>query len=62
LARELAKIVGGVIYDHQVAIVYDSDGLPCGHCGTDGKPEGYGAEVEPFMEAVGKVKDVLNRK
>jgi hypothetical protein len=62
LAKELAKIVCGVIYDHKVAVVYDSDGLPCGHCRTDGKLEDYGAGVEPFMEAVGKVRDVLNGK
>jgi hypothetical protein len=42
LGKELAKIVGGVIYDHQVAVVYDAEGVPCGHCGTDEKPEDNG--------------------
>lgn len=62
IAKELAKIVGGVIYDNQVGVVYDSDGQPCDHYGT-GKPfEKYGAGIDLFMRGIGLFKDILESK
>jgi len=62
VAKELAKIVGGVIYDNQVGVVYDSDGQPCDHYET-GKPfEKYGAGIDLFMRGMGLFKDILERK
>ena len=59
-AQRLAAIVGGVIYDYQVGVLYDSDGKPYACHRTDGEFEEYGAGIGMFMAAVGIVKDILD--
>jgi hypothetical protein len=60
LAKGLAEVVNGVIWDHQVGVVYDSDAKPYANFRTDDKVEEYGAGMDLFMDAVGCVKDILN--
>lgn len=62
VAKELAKIVGGVIYDNQVGVVYDSDGKPFAHCKTGDRFDKYGSGVHIFMEAVGIFNDIMELK
>lgn len=47
LAKELARLVDGVIYDHQIGVVYNSEGEPYGGCLVDGEFEEYGAGSRP---------------
>ena len=46
LAMLLAKLVDGVIYDPQVAVMYDPDGKPYAHYRTDDMLEEYGGGIE----------------
>jgi hypothetical protein len=62
IARELAKLLDGFIYDNQVGVVYDLDGQPCDHHGTGERFEKYGAGIGPFMGVVGMMKDILESK
>ena len=62
IARELAKLLDGFIYDNQVAAIYDSDGQPCDHYGTGKQFEKYGAGIGPFMGVAGIMKDILESK
>ena len=59
LAKELAKIVGGVIYDNQVGFVYDSDGRPFDHCKTGDRCDQYGSGMDLFMRGVKIFSDIL---
>lgn len=62
VALQIAKIVKGVIYDHQIDVVYDSDGKPYGHDATDGQFEDYGSGIGLFMGVVDVVGDIINKK
>ena len=62
LARELAKILDGFIYDNQVGVVYDSDGQPYDHYETGKSFEKYGAGISLFMGFSGMMKNILDSK
>jgi hypothetical protein len=62
LARELAKILDGFIYDNQVGVVYDSDGHPYDHFETGKSFEEYGAGIVLFIGFAGMMKDILDTK
>jgi hypothetical protein len=62
LAKELAKIVGGVIYDNQVGMVYDADGKPFDHCKTGDRFDEYGAGMDLFMRSVGLFSAIIGEK
>ena len=62
VALQIAKIVKGVIYDHQLDVVYDSDGNPYGHNSTDGQFEDYGSGIGLFMEAMDVVRNIINKE
>jgi hypothetical protein len=62
LAKKLAKVIEVVIYDHQVDVVYAPSRKPCDHFKTGEKLEKYGAGINPFMDAVCKVKEILQGK
>ena len=59
IAKSLAKVVDGLIYDHQVCVIYDSSGKPRGHNRTDGSYEAFGAGVNLFMDSVATIRDSL---
>ncbi len=61
IAKKLAKLIAGVIYDNQLCIVYDSNGKPCDHFGTGEKYEKYGASIDLFMCSVGMLEDILKK-
>jgi len=60
MAKKLAKLIGGVIYDNQLSTVYDSNGKPCDHFQTGEKFEKYGASINLFMRSVGMLEEILN--
>ena len=62
LAKELAKIVGGVIYDNQVGMVYDSDGKPFDHCKKGDRYDRYGSGMDLFMTGIGVFSDIMGEK
>jgi len=62
LAKELAKIAGGVIYDNQVGMVYDSDGKPLDHCKTGDRFDEYGSGMDLFMRGVGLLSAIIGNK
>lgn len=62
LARELATLLDGFIYDNQVCVVYNSNGQPCDHYGTGKVYEKYGSGMDLFMGFVGMMKDILRSK
>lgn len=62
LAQELAKIVGGVIYDNQVNKVYDSNGRPLDHCKEGNRFDEYGSGIDFFMGAVRIFSDIIGGK
>ena len=55
IAKSLAKTVDGLIYDHQVCVIYDPLGKPLGHNRTDGAYEAFGAGVDLFMDSVATI-------
>ena len=59
LAKQLAKLVDGVIYDHQIAVVYNSEGEPYASCRTDGKLEEYGSGISMFVNAVKSTEKIF---
>lgn len=59
IARELATLLEGLIYDSQVCVLYDSDGQPCDHYRTGKVYEKYGAGIDLFMGFAGMMKDIL---
>jgi hypothetical protein len=59
-AKELAKLVDGVIFDRQVAVLYDCEGRPYACYRTDDKLKPYGAGAELFEEAVSLVRDLVH--
>lgn len=61
IAKKLAKLVGGFIYDNQFGIVYDPKGRPCDHFKTGEKFEKYGAGTDLFMKTVGLLESFLNK-
>ena len=61
IAKKLAKLVGGFIYDNQFGIVYDPKGRPCDHFKTGEKFEKYGASINLFMRSVGMLEDILKK-
>ena len=61
VAKELAKITGGVIYDNQVGMVYDSDGKPFDHCKTGDRFDEYGSGMDLFMRGVGVFGDTVGK-
>jgi len=61
IAKKLAKLVGGFIYDNQFGIVYDPNGRPCDHFKTGEKFEKYGAGTDLFMKSVGLLESILNQ-
>ncbi|MBA7689437.1 hypothetical protein ES703_97944 [subsurface metagenome] len=58
-AKQLAKLVDGVIYDHQVGVIYDFEGKPYACYRTDGDFKEYGAGAELFMQGLRIAKDTL---
>lgn len=62
MARELAKLLDGFIYDNQVGVVYDSNRQPYDHFGTGKTFEKYGAGMDLFMCCVGSFSDILDIK
>jgi len=62
LAKELAKIVGGVVYDNQVGMVYDSDGKPFDHCKTGDRYDEYGSGMGLFMRGIGIFGDIIGKR
>jgi hypothetical protein len=62
MARELAKLLGGVIYDNQIGVVYDSDGTPFDHCRTGDQFDKYGSGMDLFTRGIGLFKDMLDSK
>ena len=61
IAKKLAKLVGGFIYDNQFGIVYDPNGKPCDHFKTGEKFEKYGAGTDLFMKSIGLLESILNK-
>ena len=61
IAKKLAKLIGGFIYDNQFGIVYDPKGRPCDHFKTGEKFEKYGASINLFMRSVGMLEDILKK-
>lgn len=61
-AQELAKIVGGVIYNNQVGMVYDADGKPFDHCKTNDRFDEYGSGMDLFMRGVGLFSAIIGNK
>ena len=59
IARELATLLDGFIYDNQVCVLYDSDGQPCDHYRTGKVYEKYGAGIDLFMGFAGMMNDIL---
>ncbi|MBT8490967.1 MAG: hypothetical protein KJN62_07955 [Deltaproteobacteria bacterium] len=55
LAQQLADIVRGVIYDHQVGVVYSSDGESFETCGPREQLPEYGAGMEVLQEKFGPI-------
>jgi hypothetical protein len=53
LAKQLAGIVRGVIYDHQVGIAYSWDGEPFETCGPRDQLAEYGTGMEVLQEKFG---------
>ena len=62
VARELAKIIDGVIYDNQVGMVYDADGKPFDHCKTGERFDEYGSGMDLFMRGVKIFSDIIGEK
>lgn len=62
LARELAGIIGGVIYDNQVGMVYGSDGKPLEYCRTGGRYDEYGSGAGLFLRGVSIFSDIIGKK
>lgn len=62
LAKELARIVGGVIYDNQVGIVYDADGKPFDHCKKSDRFEEYGSGMDLFMRGTRLFGSIIGEK
>jgi len=60
-ALQIAKMINGAIYDHQVDVIYDANGIPYGHNRTDGMFEEYGSGMNLFMEATGITDDLLRK-
>jgi hypothetical protein len=60
LAKMLARLVGGLIFDHQMYTAYSPRGVPL--CESEDKIETlrYGTPIAPFMEAVTQVKQIFN--
>ena len=61
LAKELAGIIGGVIYDNQVGMVYDSDGKPLEYCRTGGRYDEYGSGAGLFLRGVSMFSDIIGK-
>ena len=61
-ALQIAKMINGVIYDHQVDVIYDANGIPYGHNRTDGMVEEYGSGMDLFLEATGITSDLLKKE
>jgi hypothetical protein len=59
LAKVIARLVGGIIFDEQMWTAYSPKGIPL--CESDDEEEDlmYGKPILPFMEWVGEVKQVL---
>lgn len=59
LGKALAHRFGGIIYDHQMSMVYNARGTPI--CDPGGKEESlrYGAAIAPFMNAVAELMEIL---
>lgn len=55
LARQLAEIVRGVIYDHQVGVAYSPHGEPFETCGPCEQLAEYGTGMEVLQEKFGSV-------
>ncbi|MBN2514649.1 MAG: hypothetical protein JXC33_01310 [Deltaproteobacteria bacterium] len=53
LAKQLADIVRGVIYDHQVGVAYSSDGEPFETCGPREQLAEYGTGMEVLQKKLG---------
>ncbi len=62
VAKELAKIIGGVIYDNQVGVVYDSEGRSIKHCKAGNRFDEYGSGIDFFMGAVNIFSDIIGKK
>lgn len=62
IAKDLAQLIDGFIYDNQVGAIYDSDGQPCDHFKTGKVFEPYGVGIELFMRCVGSLNDILDVK
>lgn len=61
IAKKLAKLVGGFIYDNQFGTVYYPNGRPCDHFKTGEKFEKYGAGTDLFMKSVNLLESILNQ-
>lgn len=62
IAKELAKIIGGVIYDNQVGMMYDSDGIPFDNCKTGDRFDEYGSGMGLFIRGIGIFGDIIGGK
>ena len=60
MAKQLANLVNGVIYDSQVAVFYDYRGKPYACLRTDNKFEEYGAGASVFMDGMNIASDVID--
>jgi hypothetical protein len=55
LAQQLADIVRGIIYDHQVGVAYSSEGEPFETCGPREHLPAYGTGMEVLQEKFGSI-------
>jgi len=55
MAKQLADIVRGVIYDHQVGVVYSSEGEPFETCGPREQLAEYGTGMEVLQGKYGSI-------
>jgi hypothetical protein len=62
LAKKLASLVDGIIYDPQVGELYDHHGKPLKKGKRRGRAFKYGAGTELFMGSVGLVEKILKGK
>jgi len=62
IAKQLAEVVSGVIYNDQLGKVYDSSGMPLEHCRESNHFDEYGAGIDFFMKAVGTFGDIIGQK